>query len=174
VLPGAKDSSEHDTGSMEAVTPFAPENSRRELVVHEALSLLGSDDDVRLEEIVHPDYRDHTVLGPARGTECFRALRRRLRRAFADVELIPREMIVGSGLVAVRVRFRGLHVAPYAGLEPCGRTVEMDEIHIWRLQDAQVIEHWACRDERAALAQMGGAAGWPDGPENAAVEGSAL
>lgn len=89
-------------------------------------------------------------------------LRRRLRRAFADIELIPRDVIVDDCRVAVRLRFRGLHVAPDAGLEPCGRTVEMDEIHIWRLQDAKLIEHWVCRDDRTALSQMGAPRGWPD------------
>ena len=133
-----------------------------EHVVREALALLVSEDEGRLEEIVDPDYRDHTLPPLARGPESFRRLRRRLR-AFADVELIPRDVIVDSGRVAVRLRFRGLHVAPYAGLAPCGRTVEMDEIHIWRLQDGRLIEHWACRDERAALSQMGGPGDRPDG-----------
>ncbi len=125
--------------------------------MREALALLVSDDEARLEEIVHPDYRDHTLPPRQRGVGGFRVLRLRLRRAFADIELIPRDVIVGTGSVAVRLCFRGLHVAPYAGLEPCGRTVEMDEIHIWRLQDGRLIEHWACRDEGAVLSQIGGA-----------------
>ncbi|MFN2555467.1 MAG: ester cyclase [Nitriliruptorales bacterium] len=147
---------------MKHVTAAAPSGSAEELVLR-VLALLTSDDEAQLDEIVDPGYRDHTLRGFARGPECFRSLRRRLSRAFADIELIPRDVIVDGSRVAVRVRFRGLHVAPYAGLEPCGRTVEMDEIHIWRLQDARLIEHWACRDERAALSQMGAAAGWPDG-----------
>jgi lactoylglutathione lyase len=148
---------------MEDATAATRGRSVEELVVREALALLVSDDDARLAEIVHPDYRDHTLPRPARGAASLRSLRRRLRRAFADIELTPRDVIVDAGRVAVRLRFRGLHVAPYARLEPCGRTVEMDEIHIWRLQDGRLIEHWACRDERAALSQMGGPEGWPDG-----------
>jgi hypothetical protein len=42
----------------------------------------------------------------------------------------------------------------------------MDEIHIWRLQDAKLIEHWACRDERAALRHIGGELDWPDGADD--------
>ena len=49
---------------------------------------------------------------------------------------------------AVRVRFRGLHVAPYAGLEPSGRTIQWDELHVWRLEGGRVTEHWASQDER--------------------------
>jgi predicted ester cyclase len=148
---------------MEGEAAGARERSAEELLVREALALLVSDDEARLDEIVHPDYRDHTLPPPARGAESLRAVRRRLRRAFADIELIPRDVIVDAGRVAVRLRFRGLHVAPYAGLEPCGRTVEMDEIHIWWVQDGRLIQHWACRDEGAALSQMGGPEAWPDG-----------
>ncbi len=147
---------------MEDLMDAAQVRRGEELVVR-ALALLASDDGARVEEIIHPDYRDHTLRGLLRGAECFRALRRRLRRAFADVELIPREVIIAGDRVAVRIRFRRLHVAPYAGFEPCGRTVETDEIHIWRLQDSKLVEHWACRDERAALSQMGAPLGWPDG-----------
>ncbi len=149
---------------MEDVTVAAQTRNGQELVVREALALLASDDAARVEEIVHPDYRDHTLHALARGAECFEVLRRRLRRAFADIELIPADVIVDDNRVAVRLRFRGLHVAPYAGLEPCCRTVEMDEIHIWRLEDGRLVEHWACRDDRAALSQMG-AAGWFDGED---------
>jgi predicted ester cyclase len=141
----------------------SPARSIEELLVYEALALMTSDGEARLEEIVHPEYRDHTLPGLPRGSECFRMLRRRLARAFADIELIPHDVVVQGCRVAVRLRFRGLHVAPYAGLEPCGRTVEMDEIHIWRLMDSKLIEHWACRDERAALLQMGAGVSWPDG-----------
>jgi predicted ester cyclase len=116
-----------------------------------------------VRDIVHPDYRDHLATSAERGAECFLAQRRSLWCPFADVELTPREVVVGDGLVAVRVRLRGLHVGPYAGLEPCGRTIETHEIHIWRLVDGRLIEHWSCRDDLMLLRQMG--AGLPGSPD---------
>jgi predicted ester cyclase len=80
----------------------------------------------------------------------------RVREAFADVEHEVHDVVVADdGRVAVRVRFRGLHVAPYAGIEPCGRTIEFDEVHLWRMQDGRPVEHWGLRDEIGALRQMG-------------------
>ncbi|MDP8960725.1 MAG: ester cyclase [Actinomycetota bacterium] len=71
---------------------------------------------------IHSDYRNHVRPGLERGRASAPCERR--FKAFADIELIPREVIVGlDGTVTVRLRFRGLHVAPYAGVEPCGRTV---------------------------------------------------
>ena len=33
-----------------------------------------------------------------------------------------------------------------------------DFIHIWRVEDGLIAEHWACRDDVGLLAQVGG---WP-------------
>jgi predicted ester cyclase len=134
-------------------TPFGEDN---EAVVRTALHLLCGPDDRAVDQLIHPDYRDHMRPGLERGPASFRALRAALREAFADIELIPREVIVGvDGAVTVRLRFRGLHIAPYAGVEPCGHTVEIDEIHIWRVRDRQLVEHWALRNDLQALRQMG-------------------
>lgn len=127
-----------------------------EAVVREVLAVLSSRDARRLGDLVHPDYRDHAWPGPERGVASVLAWRERLREAFADVELEPRELVVaGDGRVTARLRFRGLHVAPYAGVEPCGCTVEIDELHLWGLAGGRLVEHWGLRDELGALRQMG-------------------
>jgi predicted ester cyclase len=45
-----------------------------------------------------------------------------------------------------------------AGLPPTGSAVAWDFIHIWRVVDSSIVEHWACRDDVGLLAQVGG---WP-------------
>jgi predicted ester cyclase len=142
--------------------PAAGTATRNEAVVREAIAVLAGGDEALASDIVDPDYRDHASAGVERGPQGFLAQRRRMRCPFADVELNAHEMVVGDGHVAVRLRFRGLHVGPYAGVEPCGRTIERDEIHIWRLADGMLIEHWACLDDLTALRQMGAAVRSPD------------
>ena len=124
-------------------------------LVGEAVALLWGGDDARVSEIVDPVYRDHAAAGPGLGPDGFRAERSAFRRAFADVELTAHDVVVADDRAAVRVRVRGLHVGPHAGIEPSGRTVEWDEIHLWRLADGRLVEHWACRDDLAALRRMG-------------------
>jgi predicted ester cyclase len=124
-------------------------------LVHEAVALLWGGDERRVGDIVDPAYRDHAAAGPSVGPAGFRAARSAFRRAFADVELTARDVVVADGRAAVRLHVRGLHVGPHAGVAPSGRTVEWDEIHLWRLQDGRVMEHWACRDDLAALRRMG-------------------
>jgi predicted ester cyclase len=71
--------------------------------------------------------------------------------------------VIGEGdLVVVRLTMHGRHVAStmplFAGLPPTGEAIAWEFIHIWRVVDDLIVEHWACRDDVGLLAQVGG---WP-------------
>jgi lactoylglutathione lyase len=65
-------------------------------------------------------------------------------------------------LVVVHLTMHGRHRAStmplLAGLPPTGKAIAWDFIHIWRVADGAIVEHWACRDDVGLLAQVGG---WP-------------
>ena len=44
------------------------------------------------------------------------------------------------------------------GVPPTGRPVSWTFVHIWRVEDGKVVEHWACRDDVGLLHQVGA---WP-------------
>jgi predicted ester cyclase len=133
-----------------------------EALAREAIALLWGGDDGRIAEIVDPDYRDHGATGLERGPESVLAVRRALRDAFADVEVQVQELVLSGDHAVARVRFRGLHVGQWASLEPCGHLLEWDEIHIWRVRAGRLIEHWACRDDLAALCRLGAVIRWEE------------
>lgn len=41
-----------------------------------------------------------------------------------------------------------------AGVEPAGRPATWTFIHIWRVADGVIVEHWACRDDMALVEQL--------------------
>ncbi|MDQ1650130.1 MAG: hypothetical protein QOG60_2187, partial [Frankiaceae bacterium] len=55
---------------------------------------------------------------------------------------------------------RGRHVGSTMplldGVAPTGGAVTWDFIHIWRVADGLIAEHWACRDDVGLLTQVGG------------------
>jgi lactoylglutathione lyase len=71
-------------------------------------------------------------------------------------------VVAQDGLVVVHLTLHGRHVDStmplLAGLPPTGEAVAWDFIHIWRVTDGLIAEHWACRDDVGLLAQVGG---WP-------------
>ena len=71
--------------------------------------------------------------------------------------------VVAQGdLVVVHLTMTGQHVAStmplLAALPPTGKDIAWEFIHIWRVVDGLIVEHWACRDDVGLLAQVGG---WP-------------
>jgi predicted ester cyclase len=78
-----------------------------------------------------------------------------IREAFADVELTAHELIADERGVALLVSFRGLHVAPYAGIEASGRTLEWDEVHFWRRGDGGLSRHRVWRDDLLTMRRLG-------------------
>jgi predicted ester cyclase len=71
-------------------------------------------------------------------------------------------IVAHDDLVVVHLTMHGRHVAStmplLVELTPTGNAVAWEFIHIWRVADGSIVEHWACRDDVGLLAQVGG---WP-------------
>jgi lactoylglutathione lyase len=75
---------------------------------------------------------------------------------------VVHRVVAQDDLVVVQLTLHGRHVASsmplLTGLAPTGQPIAWDFIHIWRVADGLIAEHWACRDDVGLLAQVGG---WP-------------
>ena len=69
---------------------------------------------------------------------------RALHASYAGFRLEPRDVIAADGKVVVRATASGRQ------LDGCGREWSAQQIHIFRLAQGRVIEHWASPDGRAA------------------------
>ena len=67
---------------------------------------------------------------------------------------IEDEICEGDKVVA-RVTMHGRHVGEFLGKAPTGKEYAVEHIHIWRLQDGKVIEHWSVRDDLGQALQLG-------------------
>ena len=50
---------------------------------------------------------------------------------------------------------RGTQTGEFLGRAPTGRSVSVQQIHIFRIEDGLIAEHWACRDDVGMLRQLG-------------------
>jgi hypothetical protein len=98
------------------------------------------------------------AAGPRRPSRDLATLEHDLDRPTATIHHVVAE----DDLVVVHLTMNGRHVAStmplLAGLPPTGDAVAWDFIHIWRVEDDLIVEHWACRDDVGLLAQV---RGWP-------------
>jgi len=63
-------------------------------------------------------------------------------------------------LVAQHLTLHGRHrrstMPLLAPLSPSGRAGAWTFIHIWRVADGVIVEHWACRDDMGLVEQLSG------------------
>ena len=109
-----------------------------------------------VEELTHPDFLNHEgVPSRANGPRGLRETLRLLHEAFAGFRLEPLDVVAERDRVVVRARVSGRHVGEFAGVPATGLEFSVQQIHIWRVADGKVVEHWAARDDLGAMRQLG-------------------
>jgi predicted ester cyclase len=113
-------------------------------LIHDALN---REDDTLVPALVHRDFFSHSApASRASGPTGFKATIRSLHQAFAGFRLDPKDIFAEGGKVVVRATVSGRHVGLIDGSEPDGREWSAQQIHIFRIVDRQVIEHWGSDD----------------------------
>jgi len=80
---------------------------------------------------------------------------RMITAAFPDNRHEVEEVIVEGDRVVLRCTLTGTHEGPFMGIPPTGRRIEVNEIHIYRLEDGKAVEHRVGRDDLGAMRQLG-------------------
>jgi lactoylglutathione lyase len=123
---------------------------------------LAGDESV-IDELIAEDMVNHAA-GPTRqGREGWKQIIATIRTDFGrDFFVENHHLISEDDLVAHHMTMRGRHQAStmplLAGVEATGTDVTWTYVHIWRVVDGRVVEHWACRDDVGLLRQIGA---WP-------------
>ncbi len=99
---------------------------------------------------------DRTGMPAApRGPEGIRGVVGWLRGAFPDLEYTVDDAFGAGDRVALRCTARGTHRGEFLGHAPTGRRFAVQQIHLFRLDDGRITEHWACRDDVGMMHQLG-------------------
>src|SRR3954464_3723011 len=127
-------------------------------VIEEMLRRQRTGNDAVLDDLVAEDMVNHAAGPQGRG-----GLEQILSTIDHDLGPVTVEQhhLVGDGdVVAQHLTLHGTHRAStmplLAAVVPAGRPVTWTFIHIWRVADGMIVEHWACRDDMGLLAQLRG------------------
>jgi predicted ester cyclase len=111
-------------------------------------------------DLIAEDFVQH-----AAGPQGRRGLRQTLATLEHDLDrptATVHRVVAQDDLVVVQLTMHGRHVAStmplLAGIPPTGAVIAWDFIHIWRVAEGVIVEHWACRDDVGLLGQVGGRA----------------
>lgn len=108
-----------------------------------------------IDEYVTDDLRDHTPFGDTRGRDALRETTSLIHTAFPDFSVTPHEVVAEGDTVATRMTQRGTHDGEFMGIEPTGRTFEIEATAFARVDDGQISERWVYPDMLGLLQQLG-------------------
>ena len=117
---------------------------------------LSRGDEAVADEIIHPDFLDHTnPPGMQQGVEGHKAIARLFRAAFPDLEWRIDDLIAEGDKVVARTTMRGTHRGEFFGIPPTGKAVTMNGVHVLRIAEGKIAEHWGSNDDLGLLQQLG-------------------
>jgi predicted ester cyclase len=75
--------------------------------------------------------------------------------AFPDGHHTFEDVIAEGDKVVTRGTFRGTHEGQFRGIPPTGKRVAFPVMHIDRLENGKIVEHWGHGDTLGVLQQLG-------------------
>jgi predicted ester cyclase len=124
-------------------------------VVAELLRRQQAGLDAVVDDLVAEDMVNHAA-GP-QGREGLQRILRTIEDDLGPVTVEQHHLIAGD-LVAQHLTLHGTHrgstMPLLAGTAVSGRPAAWRFIHIWRVADGVIVEHWACRDDMDLLEQV--------------------
>jgi predicted ester cyclase len=125
-------------------------------VVAELYRRQEAGDPTALDELVAEDLVNHAA-GP-QGREGLKRILRTIDDDLGPLSVEEHHLVGDGDLVAQHLTLHGTHRAStmplLASVSPSGRAAAWTFIHIWRVADGVIVEHWACRDDMGLLEQL--------------------
>lgn len=121
-------------------------------VVEELFRRQRAADDTVLDDLVATDMVNHAA-GP-QGRDGLETILRTIEVDLGPTELEQHHLIGEGDLVVQHSTHRASTMPLLADAPVTGRSAAWTFIHIWRVADGMLVEHWACRDDMGLLEQL--------------------
>src|SRR6476469_7575835 len=119
----------------------APEINK-EVVRRFVSEVLAQGDKSSGEALVAPDFTSHSWPSTGDGRADLKAAIDRVAKALAGPEFVIEDTIAEGDRVVVRVHSSATQVGEFMGMPASGKHYSISEIHIFRLRDGELVEHW--------------------------------
>ena len=115
-----------------------------------------------VDELAADDFTAHTFGDLPPGREPLKEAMKRAGEGVSEPKFEIKDVIGEKDKVAVRLTTHARHTGKFMGVEPSGNEYSIDEIHIFRIEDGKVLEHWHEFDKQRLLQQLQGKASEQD------------
>jgi predicted ester cyclase len=120
--------------------------------VHEVFQELHPE---AVDELVSDDFTSHSWPSPTGdGKADLKQATVRMQSALSDPKFEIEDMVAEGDLVCVRLTSSATQSGEFMGMPPTGRRYTIGEIHIFRIREGEIAEHWHQLDALGMLSQL--------------------
>jgi len=112
-----------------------------------------------VDELLTEDFTPHTWGSMQPGRDGLKEAIQRVQQGISDERMTIEDVIAEGDRVAVRLTSSATHTGDFMGMPASGKRYEIGEIHIFRLRDGRVSEHWHQADFMGMMKQLGSSSG---------------
>ncbi len=120
--------------------------------VHEVFEQLRPD---AVDELVADEFVSHTWPSEGDSKSALSKATGSMAAVLRDPRFEIDDMIADEDRVVVRVTASATATGEFMGVDATGRSYEIGEIHIFRVRDGRLVEHWHQYDAPAMMRQLG-------------------
>lgn len=125
-------------------------------IARRLVDAINTNNEAAFLDVLVPDVVDHYSLpGLPPGREGWNMNRKILRTAFPDCHWYEEDLFAEGDRVVIRATLRGTHLGDFLGIPPTGNTITVPNIHIVRIADSKIVEHWGHGDDMGMMRQLG-------------------
>jgi steroid delta-isomerase-like uncharacterized protein len=108
-----------------------------------------------VDQLLTEDFTPHTWGPMPPGRDGLKDAIQRVSAGISDARMTIEDVIAEGDRVAVRLTSSAIHSGELMGMPASGKRYEIGEIHIFRLREGRVAEHWHQADFLGMMRQLG-------------------
>ena len=117
---------------------------------------MNNQDYTFIDRLIDPNFVDHDPApGQAPGLQGIKDLMKMLFTAFPDIHVTIDHVVADGDTVAGAVTTTGAQDGDFMGIPKSGKKISMREIHMMRVSDGKMVEHWGLGDSMSMMQQLG-------------------
>jgi len=108
-----------------------------------------------VDELVAEDFVPHTWPSTGDGRNDLKKAMERVAKGLSDAAFTIDDLIAEGDRVVARLTASATQTGEFMGMAPSNKRYTILEIHIFRLRDGRIIEHWHQFDQLGMMRQLG-------------------
>ena len=108
-----------------------------------------------VDELVADDFVPHTWPSTGDGRGDLKHAMERVSKGLSDAAFTIDDLIAEGDQVVARLTASATQTGEFMGMPPSGKTYTIPEIHIFRVRNGRIVEHWHQFDQLGMMRQLG-------------------